>query len=172
MPSPEKLTMSDGTEFLLTRTAEETGGESIEMEITLPPGAPSPPLHFHPRQEERWDALAGELTVHVGGRWRGLRPGESVTMVPGEPHTLRNDSAETVRVRDTHTPALDFEDYIRRLAALSQSGKLGSPRRLSTLIHYALLWREQQSQVAAQWPVRTALRLLAPVGRLLRYRTD
>jgi mannose-6-phosphate isomerase-like protein (cupin superfamily) len=167
----ERLEMPDGTVFTLTRSTEETGGEVVEFEIMLPPGAPSPPRHFHPRQEERWETLEGTLSVYVKDGWRELRAGESVTIPPGQAHTLRNRSTGTVRVRDVHVPALDFEDYIRRLHALAQSGKIGSPRRPSTLIHFALLMDEHETQTASQLPVRVALAGLARIGRMLGYKT-
>jgi mannose-6-phosphate isomerase-like protein (cupin superfamily) len=163
--------MPDGAVFEITRPAEKTGGEVIEMEIALPPGSPSPPRHIHPEQEERWETLSGTLSIWLKGGWRPLREGESVTIPPGVPHTLRNRSDATVRVRDVHVPALDFEDYIRGLHALAVAGKVTGPRRPSTLLHFALLWQEQRSQVAAQAWLRIAIAALARIGRLLGYRT-
>ena len=166
-----ELTLPGGASFLITKSPAETSGESVEMEITLPPGAPGPPRHLHPRQEERWDVLEGELTVFLDGRWRSLRAGDSLSIPRGHAHTLRNRSGETVRVRDSHWPALDFEDYIVKIHRLAQAGKIGDPRRPSTLIHFAMLWQEQQCQVAARPLERGALSLLARLGRLLRFRT-
>src|SRR5687768_18341155 len=97
-----------GTGFLLTRSAQDTGGERVEFEITLQPGAPSPPPHFHPRQTEKWHMMEGTLSVQIDGDWRELAAGESVTMPPGQVHTLRNRSDGIVRVRDAHVPAGDF----------------------------------------------------------------
>ena len=167
----ERLEMPDGTAFTLTRSTAETNGEVVEWEITLPPGAPSPPLHFHPRQEEQWETLEGTLSIYVKDGWRELRAGESVTIPAGQAHTLRNRSSETVRVRDVHVPALDFEDYIRRLHALARAGKISSPRRPSTLIYFALLWHDHETQTPSQLPVRVALGVLARIGRLLGYKT-
>jgi mannose-6-phosphate isomerase-like protein (cupin superfamily) len=162
--------MPGGASFLITRSATETGGESVEMEITLPPGAPGSPLHVHPNQEERWDVLEGELTVFLDDRWRPLRAGESLSIPAGHTHTLRNRSSERVRVRDSHWPALDFEDYIVRLHSLAEAGKIRDPRSPSTLIHFSMLWQEQRSQVAARPLERRAMSLLARLGRLLRFR--
>jgi quercetin dioxygenase-like cupin family protein len=163
--------MPDGTVFTVIHREGEARDVCV-LEITLPPGAPSPPRHVHPRQEERWETLSGTLTIWLHGGWRPLPEGESVSIPPGEPHTLKNASDETVRVRDVHVPALDFERYIRRLHALAVGGKIASPSRPSTLIHFAMLWDQQQSQVAAQAPVRVALAALARVGRLLGRRVE
>jgi quercetin dioxygenase-like cupin family protein len=163
--------MQDGTEFRFIRPVAETGGERVEMEITLPPGAASPPRHIHPAQEEEWHVLSGVLSVWFDGGWRELRAGESAQIPRGEPHTLRNRSDAAVRVRDVHVPALDFEQYIEKLGRLAQQGKIASPRRLSTLIYFSMVWREQHSQVPASPVLRGAMAILALTGRLLRYRT-
>jgi hypothetical protein len=68
-----------------------------------------------------------------------------------------------------HEPALDFQEYIEKLHALMTAGKISSPTRPSTLFHFALLWREQQTQVAASAPQRVGLALLARLGSLLGY---
>jgi mannose-6-phosphate isomerase-like protein (cupin superfamily) len=167
----EILTMTDGTQFRFTKPVADTDGERVEMEITLPPGAASPPRHVHPAQDEQWEVLSGVLSVWFDGGWRELRAGESLAIPKGAVHTLENRSPETVRVRDTHVPALDFEDYIEKLGRLAQEGKIGSSRRLSTLIYFSMVWREQRSQVAASPVLRAAMWLLARAGRALGYRT-
>jgi quercetin dioxygenase-like cupin family protein len=63
----DTLTLPGGTSFAIVESAAESGGERIESEIAMPPGAPGPPKHFHPLQEERWKVLEGELWVFVGG---------------------------------------------------------------------------------------------------------
>jgi quercetin dioxygenase-like cupin family protein len=163
----KELTLPNGTSFLITRSASEGAGELTEMEITLPPGAPSPPRHFHPEQKEEWKVLEGVLSVYLDGRWRSLREGEALEIPPGSPHTLRNSSDAMVRVRDSHWPALDFEQYIENLHRLSQSGKITNPRRLSSLIYFSMLWQRQRSQIAARPLERIAIALLARLGRLL-----
>jgi quercetin dioxygenase-like cupin family protein len=168
----DKLTMPDGTAFLITKSAADTGGERVEMEISLPAGAPSPPRHFHPRQEEEWEVLEGTLAVYVEDRWRSLGPGESVSIPAGQVHTLRNRSGKAVRVRDVHIPALDFQDYIEELHRLAQDGKMTSLRSPSTLIHLSMLLRShRETQVTASPVQRAAESLLARIGRLLRYST-
>jgi quercetin dioxygenase-like cupin family protein len=163
----DNLTLPNGTSFLITRSAADTGGELIEMEITLPPGAPSPPRHFHPEQQEQWAVLSGTLSVYVDKGWRTLGEGQSVTIPAGTPHTLRNRSDQTVRVRDSHRPALDFEDYIERLWQLGREGGLEGPRAIT---RFAALWESQRCQVAARPLERAGIRVLARAGRLLGHR--
>jgi quercetin dioxygenase-like cupin family protein len=165
--------MMEGTTFVLVQSAQDTKGERVEFEIMLQPGAPSPPPHFHPRQTEKWHVIEGTLSVQIDGDWRELAAGESVTMSPGQVHTLRNRSNGVVRVRDVHVPAGDFQEYIETLHHLSEAGKLKNLRHLPTLIHLSMLvseHRRRQGQVTASRAQRVGESVLAGVGRLLRFR--
>ncbi len=48
----DTLTTVGGTSFLIVESSADSGGKRIEFEVTMPPGAPAPPKHFHPQQEE------------------------------------------------------------------------------------------------------------------------
>jgi quercetin dioxygenase-like cupin family protein len=168
----EMLTLPGGTTARLVERAEATQGERVEFEFTVPPGAPSPPLHFHPSQEERQEVVAGMLSVRLDGSWRSLREGESVSIAPGQAHTVVNRSSETARFRDVHVPALDFQHYIEALHRLTQEGKITSMRSPSTLIYLSLvLCEHRETQLTANAAQRAAESFLASIGRLLGYRT-
>src|SRR5215218_9793665 len=95
----DTLVMPDGTAFVIVESAADSGGDRIEFEITMPPGAMGPPKHFHPRQQERWEVLAGELSVFLEAEWRTLGAGESLSVPRNAVHTLRNRSDRVVRFR-------------------------------------------------------------------------
>jgi quercetin dioxygenase-like cupin family protein len=165
------LTMPGGARVVITRSTADTGGERVEMEFSLPPGASGPPLHFHPAQEEEWHVLSGTLTAHLDGDWRPLEEGESVTIPAGRPHTFRNRSEQVVRVRDVHVPALDFQGYMEQLSALTESGKVTSLKRPSSLIHLAMVVRgHRPMQMTASRLQRVGESAMARLGRLLGYR--
>ena len=46
--------------------------------------------------------VSGTLDVCVGGEWRKLATGESVTVPAGTPHTLRNESEAEVKLVNVH----------------------------------------------------------------------
>ena len=170
----DELKFLDGTTFQLVRSTQDTGGERVEFEIGLQPGAPSPPPHFHPSQTEEWHVLAGTLSAEIDGSSRELSEGESVTMPPGTVHTLRNRSKGVVRVRDVHIPAGDFQEYVETLHRLSQAGKVRSLRHIPSLIYLSMVvfeHRRRQGQVTANRIQRVGESLLAQVGRLLGYKT-
>jgi quercetin dioxygenase-like cupin family protein len=165
------LTMPGGARVTITTSTAETGGERVEMEFTLPPGASGPPLHFHPAQEEEWHVLEGALTVHLDGNWRELTEGESALIPRGHPHTFRNLSEQTVRVRDVHVPALDFQEYMQQLSSLTESGKVTSLKSPSSLMHLAMVVRAHRpTQLMASRAQRLGETVLASLGRLLGYR--
>jgi quercetin dioxygenase-like cupin family protein len=168
----DKLTLPGGASFVIAKSAADTGGERVELEITFPPGAAAPPPHFHPRQQEEWHVLSGTLSVQIDGRWRTLTEGQSTTIPAGQVHTLRNDTKEVVRVLDVHVPALDFQDYMEKLHRLSEAGKVTTLRNPRSLIYMAMVLREQRAtQVTASRLQRAAESVLARLGRLLGYET-
>jgi quercetin dioxygenase-like cupin family protein len=169
----DELRTLDGTTFLLVQSTQDSAGQRVEFEITLPPGAPSPPLHFHPRQTEEWHVVEGTLSACIDGSWRDLRAGESVSMPPEQVHTLRNKSDGTVRVRDVHSPAGDFQEYIEALHRLSETGKVKSLKDPRSLIHLSMLLYEHRrsgGQVTASAVQRLGETVLARIGKLLRYK--
>jgi quercetin dioxygenase-like cupin family protein len=168
----DELRTLDGTTFLLVESAQDSAGQRVEFEIILSRGAPSPPPHFHPKQTEEWHVVDGVLSAYIDGSWRDLRAGESVSMRPGQVHTLRNKSAGTVRVRDVHIPAGDFQEYIEALQRLSETGKVKSLKDPRSLIHLSMLLYEHRrsgGQVTASAVQRLGETILSAVGRLLRY---
>jgi quercetin dioxygenase-like cupin family protein len=169
----ETLRMPDGTAFLIVESAADSGGERIEFEITLAPGAIGPPKHFHPQQEESWTVLDGELSVFVDHQWRTLAAGESLSIPPDTVHTLRNRSSGVVRFRDVHEPALDFQEYIEELDAQAAAGKITSSMTPSTLIHGAMVLRAHRTTQLSASPVqRLGETVLSAVGRVLGYRLN
>lgn len=169
--SEETLRLPGGASFVVAKSAAETGGERVELEITLPPDAAGPPPHFHPRQEEQWRVLAGMLDVQVDGNWRTLREGESASIPAGHVHTLRNRSNEEVRVLDVHIPALDFQDYMEDLHRLTVAGKITSLRSPRSLVYLATVLREHRTtQLTASRAQRVMETALAGLGKLLGMR--
>lgn len=169
----ETLGLPGGASFVIRKGAAETGGERVELEITLPPDASGPPPHFHPRQEEQWRVLAGTLEVQVDGNWQTLRAGESASVRAGRVHTLRNRTNQDVRFLDVHIPALDFQDYMEDLHRLTAAGKITSLRSPRSLIYLATVLREHRTtQLTASRLQRIAESTLARLGKLLGMRVD
>ena len=120
----------------LSSTAS-TGGELLRFGFWMRGGALGPPLHVHPRQQERIEVVAGSVRSISDGVERVLGPGGTVTSPPGEPHTVGPAGEEAVEMIVEFRPALGFEDFLERTFALDRAGHLnargrGNPVRVAT----------------------------------------
>jgi quercetin dioxygenase-like cupin family protein len=108
-------------------------GDDLVVDTWLEPGGALPP-HLHPRQDEYWSVVEGEVEVLVGKSKRLLRPGDGeVPVPPGTKHGLQNRSAQTVHARCRVIPALHLEEFLTDSAAAAQEGLFmrgGIPRGL------------------------------------------
>jgi mannose-6-phosphate isomerase-like protein (cupin superfamily) len=155
----------------ITRSTADTGGELFEAINVLAPTFAGPPVHVHPTAEESYAVVSGTLGVCVGGEWRKLAAGESVTVPAGTPHTLRNDSGVEVRLVNVHKPAQEFERFFRRLQGLAASGRVAfPPRGLRSAMLLAMLFSEHPREVISVRPPRWVMSALARVGRTLGHK--
>ena len=59
-------------------TVVRSSAEELVLDATWSAGTPPPPPHLHPRQDEHFELLEGELTVDVDGEVTVLREGDTV----------------------------------------------------------------------------------------------
>lgn len=109
-------------EFL--RTAEETDGELLEMEVTGRPRGFLAQRHVHPSQVERLEVLSGAMRVAMDGRQRLLRAGESIEVPAGMAHTQAPIGEGPGTVRIQVRPAGRTQAFLEHLATLSREGKI------------------------------------------------
>ena len=169
--SGDRYVMPDGLgEYRLLRSSKETGGEFVEMEFILPPGAFAPPPHRHPAQVEEYEVLEGTFDVMVDGEWRTLRPGEAASVPVNTDHTFRVGGDDTVRVRNVHRPGGRFDEFIETQYRFVSSDRYKGLRRPSTAIVMAMAWRDHSDLlVLSSTPLRWTFAALARVGDLLGY---
>src|SRR6476646_2316340 len=77
-----------GQRVTCSETTASTGGELFRFEFWMRGGALAPPLHVHPRQEERIRVLSGSVRSVRAGVERVLGAGETVVTPLGELHTV------------------------------------------------------------------------------------
>lgn len=88
-----------------------------------------PPKHYHPRQDERFEVLDGQLTVEVGKEEpRVLGPGDVLDVPRGTPHRMWNAGPDTAKASWRVTPALRTEEMFRFI------GDGLSPARIPVLL--------------------------------------
>lgn len=73
------------------------------------PGPIVPP-HVHPAQEERFHAVAGDISLRIGRRRLRLGAGESATVPPGTAHSFRVRGGEAARLINEFRPPLDTKE--------------------------------------------------------------
>jgi|SRR5436190_12797961 len=106
-----------GERVTFVRTAADTGGELLELELAWPRLGRRAPAHVHPEMEERYEVLEGTGAFRVGEEERTAAPGEIVTVPPGTTHLAWNPTGEPARLRVEFRPALRWEEFVVRLFA-------------------------------------------------------
>lgn len=149
----------------LSNTAS-TGGELLRFEFWMRGGASPPPLHVHPRQEERIKVVDGKVRSLSGGVERVLGPGDAICTPPGEPHTIGPEGEDAVEMTVEFRPALGFEGFIERMFALDRAGHLnaegrGNPLRVATARPHEAEFFVPRVPVGLQRVTLVALDLLA-----------
>ena len=161
-----------GETITFLRTSAQTGGELVEIEVTVQPGGGVAAAHVHPFQSERFEVLEGTLEFRRGRRKLTATAGEVVTVEAGTVHSFRNVGDTPASFVCEVRPALGFERFITTMFALAADGKtnykgMPSPLRLAVIAnaHFDTV-RLPFPPAALQ---RLALALAAPVGRALGY---
>jgi mannose-6-phosphate isomerase-like protein (cupin superfamily) len=158
---------ASGERITFRRTAAQTNGKLVAIDLELPPGARVPGgLHLHPKQEERFDVVKGTMRFRMRRKRVVAGPGEVVVVPPGVPHDFANVGDEAALVRVDIRPALKMEQLFETAVALAKQGRTmlnGIPKPLDL----ALFTHEFESEVQAAFPPLWVQRLaLAPLARI------
>ncbi len=123
MPAGAEAVISIGqlqVRYRLDGAASRTAGM---FELTVPPGAKSPPAHSHDNEEIIY-GLEGTLRCVVGGEVRDVGPGDVSYTPPGVVHAFGNPHDRTARALVVNTPDIGAQ-YFRDLA--EAAGAPGGP---------------------------------------------
>jgi len=159
--------------LVFRRTAADTNGDLVEVDVFYKPGGNPPVVHYHPTQEERFEVVSGELSTHVDGVERTYGAGETFVLPPGSRHSMHTAGHEEVHFIWQTRPALKTETFFETIYGLTRDGKTNK-QGVPNLLHAAALMREYQDEVRLAKPPfaiqRLLIGLLAPIGGLLGYR--
>ena len=153
------------------RTGEETGGELLEMEVSGRPRGFLNQRHVHPEQVERIEVILGTVKVAMNGREHVLRPGNSIEVPAGTPHTQVAVGDEPGTVRIQVRPAGQTEAFMRRVAQLCREGQFmrqGFPRPVAgagLVQEFAAAGHAAMPSLRVQ---RALARLVLAIGRPMR----
>jgi mannose-6-phosphate isomerase-like protein (cupin superfamily) len=152
----------------LLETSAESGGRRSLLEIELAVGGGNS-LHRHETYAERFEVVAGTLTVEVAGDVTRLGPGEGATAPAGATHRFVNETDGTVVFRVELTPGhTGFEQSLQVAYGLARDGLVRDDGMPRSPMHAALLIQLSESRVPGAMGVIT--RLLAPLAWLGRRR--
>ena len=120
-----------GVRIEFRTTAEESGGELLELEIAGRPRGFITQAHVHPEQDEWHEVIEGRLRVKVGSLETILGPGERYDTPAGTAHAHLAAGDGDCRMRVGLRPAKQTEAWLERLAAMDRAGdftRAGWPR--------------------------------------------
>jgi len=162
-----------GERIVFHQTSRETNGEAVVFETFVQPNGFVAAAHVHPKQEERFEIVAGTLGLNLGGDEIVAGPGETLTVPAGTRHRFWNAGDDEVRFRCEVRPALQFEQLLETMFALAADGKTNK-KGMPNLLRLAVIARAHFDVVRLPFPPafvqRLGLALGAPLGQLVGYR--
>ena len=96
--------------------------DPLVMEDEVPAGGGRGQEHVHPSQEERFEVVSGSYELRIDGEDRSLGAGDTAVVPAGAVHS--GFSPEGAVLRITFTPALRWEQFVRRLFAGEPAARL------------------------------------------------
>ena len=99
-----------GERLRFVKTSRDTGGESIELEVTVEPHGAVAAAHLHPSQTERFEIVSGTVGFRVAGKTIEAQAGDVVLVEPGTAHKFWNAGEDEAVFRTEIFPALELRE--------------------------------------------------------------
>lgn len=118
------------------KTGRTTNDELLEMEASYPAGSQEPPVHYHPRQEEVFRVISGEMTIRLNNEVRTYKAGSLITIKAGDLHSMWNTGQETAVLNWRVSPSMKTEEFLRIMTLVANSpgsNEKGIPDTLTML---------------------------------------
>jgi quercetin dioxygenase-like cupin family protein len=161
-----------GEAIVFHRTAEQTNGEEVFIEVIVQPNGFVAAAHVHPFQTERFEVLEGSLGLQVGDEELVAGPGNVAVVQPGTVHRFWNAGDQEARFHAAVRPALQFESLIETMFTLAEDGKTNR-KGMPNPLRLAVIAKAHFDTVRLPFPPaalqRVALALGSPLGRALGY---
>ena len=159
-----------GERITFRKTAADTAGELLEIDLELAPDGHVPGKHVHPAQEERFEVLSGTMKFKMGRKTVIAEAGEVVTVPAGVAHKFANGGDQTAHVRVQVRPALKMEELFETTVALAEEGRTTS-KGMPKPLELALFVQEYADEVQGAFPpVWVQRATMAPLARVARKR--
>jgi quercetin dioxygenase-like cupin family protein len=161
-----------GEQLRFVKTARDTGGEAVVVEVTVEPHGYVAAAHIHPHQSERFEIVSGKVGFRLGREKIEAIRGDVVVVEPGTAHKFWNAGEERAVFVTEVRPALQFEQLIETMFSLAADGKTnrkGMPNPLRLAVIARAHFDDVRLPFPPAWMQRAGLAMGAPVGRLLGY---
>jgi quercetin dioxygenase-like cupin family protein len=159
-----------GERIIFRKTAADTNGELLEIDLELAPDGHVPGKHVHPVQEERFEVVGGTMKFKLGRKTVIAHAGDVVTVPAGTPHKFENGGDETAYVRVQVRPALKMEQLFETAVELAEEGRTTS-KGMPKPLDLALFVREYADEVQGAFPPAWVQQAsLAPIAWVARKR--
>lgn len=139
------------------RYSFEPDGENLIVDCWIEPGGKLPE-HLHPRQEERWSVVEGEIRFGLGKSKRVIGPADGEMVVaPGTRHSLAAVSDREAHLRCVAIPARDLQPFLEESAAAAREGLFmrgGIPRSPRGARWAARFLQRHRADVVMTFPPR------------------
>jgi quercetin dioxygenase-like cupin family protein len=161
-----------GERMTFLRTAAETDGEHVLIELRAEPQASVAAAHLHPAQLETFDVVKGTLGAKVAGEEIVAHAGDVLVVEPGQAHKWWNAGERELVFLCEVRPALQFESLIETMFSLAAAGKTNK-KGMPNPLWLAVIAQAHFDTVRLPFPPaflqRVGLALGAPLGRLAGY---
>ncbi|MDB5100103.1 MAG: Cupin 2 conserved barrel domain protein [Cyanobacteria bacterium RYN_339] len=118
-------------------TPEQTRGALSIFEVVIPPGAKSPPTHFHDVEEVVY-GIEGVLTFMVDGVAHEIRAGEGLVVPANAVHRFDNLHAEPCKVLSVQTPGTIGPDFYREVGVAVSAGPPDPAKMVAIMASHGL----------------------------------
>jgi quercetin dioxygenase-like cupin family protein len=147
----------------------EPDGENLWVDTWLEPGGGLPP-HLHPRQEEIWRVLDGEVRFQLGDEKRVIGPADGDMVVkPGTVHGIEAVMDSDAHLRCHVLPARELQAFLEDSAEAARAGlfmKGGIPKSLRGARWAARFLKQHRDDVVMTFPPRPVQSaMIALLGR-------
>jgi hypothetical protein len=96
--------------------------DPLVMTDEVPAGEGRGREHLHPSQTESFEVVSGSYTIVIDGEELALSAGDAAEVPPGAVHSGWTDDGAVLRI--TFTPALRWQEFVRRLFAGEPAARL------------------------------------------------
>ncbi|WP_020596621.1 cupin domain-containing protein [Spirosoma panaciterrae] len=130
-----------------------------------------PLVPMHPDAIETYEVLEGEMEFYIHNQWVAAKKGDHLPVPKGVTHCFRNPSPTTVRVLNTHQPALKMEDYFEDVCKVLD--KVTDQRRKRfrmsprAMLYMSVLMNTYRAEIIARNPPDVAIKVLGWVAKVL-----